>query len=357
MRVIEVRNVHEALPEGMNLLFSEGIKESSRGGEVLVFPTPVCTVYTHPWERVLFWSDRDANPFFHLMESLWMLSGSRDVEWIARFNENMRSFSDDGKVFHGAYGYRWKRHFYCDDEPHHPVDQLDVVLNLLTIDRSSRRAVIQMWDCTHDLMVDGGSHKDLPCNTQIYLAVRGHHLDMTVLCRSNDIIWGAYGANAVHFSILQEYLAQILGLISGKLYQFSNNYHAYLDVFKKNHHLIGQAKDPYKADSWNPYVSDEVVAAPLVTRPASFMKELKIFMDETFMGENYPDVFLDVEPENIFLRYAAAVRRSYLLWKEKKEVDEALEVLKNYTPDDWDFGVACVQWLERRKERSGSLAR
>jgi thymidylate synthase len=54
-------------------------------------------------------------------------------------------------------------------------------------------------------------------------------LDLTVLCRSNDVVWGAYGANAVHFSVLQEYLAGRIGVDVGVMYQFSNNYHGYVD--------------------------------------------------------------------------------------------------------------------------------
>ena len=69
MKVLQVRNVHEALPRALQLLDREGIRRESRNGPVIQGP-PVATVYMHPWERVLFWPERDANPFFHLYESL-----------------------------------------------------------------------------------------------------------------------------------------------------------------------------------------------------------------------------------------------------------------------------------------------
>jgi hypothetical protein len=49
--------------------------QGSRAGDVLVAPHPVMSVTSIPTERVLFDPARDANPFFHLFESLWMLAG------------------------------------------------------------------------------------------------------------------------------------------------------------------------------------------------------------------------------------------------------------------------------------------
>ncbi len=83
MNVISVRNVHEALPEALRFLRQTGVPRDSRNGAVLQAPCPVTTVYRRPDERVLFWPERDANPFFHFMESLWMLAGRNDVAWPA----------------------------------------------------------------------------------------------------------------------------------------------------------------------------------------------------------------------------------------------------------------------------------
>ena len=50
MRVIWVRNVCQALPQGLALLDLQGKEEDSRAGRVLTAPCPVTTVYTHPEE-------------------------------------------------------------------------------------------------------------------------------------------------------------------------------------------------------------------------------------------------------------------------------------------------------------------
>jgi len=233
--VINATNVNNALEKGIRLFkeleqFESPI--SPRGFRTIECPEPVTTVYTHPTERVLFSSVRDANPFFHFFESLWMLAGRNDVGFVEQFNPQMKAYSDDGKRIWGAYGQRWRNHF--------GHDQLIELVNLLKADPASRRGVVAMWSpdgdqvCRvtgHDgeVILGGPTGKDVPCNTHLYFKIRDGALRMTVLCRSNDMLWGAYGANAVHMSMLQEYLAGKLGVRVGPMTQVSDSLHVYLD--------------------------------------------------------------------------------------------------------------------------------
>lgn len=237
MHVISARNVNDALSHGIKHLLADGIKEPSRNGPVLVSPGPVVTVYNRPWERVLFSPLRDANCFFHVMEAMWMLAGNNDLKFPQYFNSKFGAYSDDKVTVRAAYGHRWRKWF--------GYDQLGVIIEQLKADPSSRRAVLAMWDGgatgywydvpgtasvdepSGDLLADT---VDKPCNTHIYFRIQQGRLDMTVCCRSNDIIWGAYGANAVHMSFLHEYMALALGVSMGLYYQFSNNYHLYTNL-------------------------------------------------------------------------------------------------------------------------------
>ena len=80
MEHIAARNVSDGLYLTKLSLLEVGKKENTRNGWVLEFPTPFCVTYTHPTERVLFYPERDANPFFHLMESLWKtVQGTSDL--------------------------------------------------------------------------------------------------------------------------------------------------------------------------------------------------------------------------------------------------------------------------------------
>src|SRR4051812_26055273 len=83
-------------------------RKESRNGPVLMIEEPVIITYEKPNERVLFDANRDANPFFHLFESIWMLSGSNELAPVQYFANNISNYSDDGKTLNGAYGYRWR---------------------------------------------------------------------------------------------------------------------------------------------------------------------------------------------------------------------------------------------------------
>lgn len=327
MKVLTVRNVNEALPFGLKLLKQEGIRKDSRNGPVLVMPQPVTTHYTHPKERVLFWAERDANPFFHLFESLWMLAGRKDLAYVKQYVKRMETFSDDGITLHGAYGYRWRNHFDLEGSGHPTLpDQLSIIIRRLRVDPTDRRCVLTMWDPVADLDHQG---KDVPCNTQIYFWVRDVYLDMTVMCRSNDIIWGAYGANAVHFGALQEYMASCIGLEVGHMWQVSNNYHAYVNVF-----------DPLY-DKLNTYDGYRIFPTyPLITATSTqqtFDQDLEQFMIQSpgyqYQNSFFPDVALPMQ-----LAHNYAKNKLFL---------EALDVLR-FQCKALDWQKAGIEWVQRR---------
>lgn len=208
----------ELYREGIWCLRINGIKEDSRNGEVLTVPHPVLLTHHKPWRRVLTDPIRRPNPYFHLAEFVWMMAGSHDATWIAKYNKRMLEYADDGVHNYGAYGYRWRQHF--------SVDQIINVVNMLTRDPTTRRAVLGMWDPTVDML----PVKDLPCNTHIYFRVHDGALNMTVCNRSNDFFWGMLGANIVHMTMLHELIALASGHNIGVYRVFCNNLHAYTSV-------------------------------------------------------------------------------------------------------------------------------
>jgi len=224
MHVIHVHNAQEGLFEGLKHLKENGIWQDSRNGRVIRAEGPVATVYSSPLEKVVSWKVRDANPFFHLYESLWMLAGRRDVGGPARYAKNMLNYSDDGQTLHDAYGYRWREYF--------GRNQIAQIVQQLKANPLDRQCVLQMWDPKVDL---GRKGKAVPCNLVATFQIDPvwSKLNMTVFCRSNDIIWGTYGANAVHFGFLLEYVAVKTGFQVGKYTQISVNYHAYEEQYNK----------------------------------------------------------------------------------------------------------------------------
>lgn len=335
MRTIHADNVNEALYLGLRLLRAFGHKRQSRNGEVLVVDGPVCTIYEHPMERVCLSPLRNANPFFHLFESLWMLSGRNDVAFVAQFAKTMTDFSDDGITFHGAYGHRWRKFFN--------KDQLPVIINRLRKNPDDRRCVLQMWDANADL---DANVRDVPCNTQIYFSVdRNGRLDMTVCNRSNDIIWGAYGANAVHMSVLQEYIAYAVEVPIGRYYQISNNWHAYTKILEES-------------NLWS--IIEEEYVDPYGQYDLDFVRETILFSAaEPQQWDSQNEMFLD-EPsalgftEKFFKQTAIPMINAWKEWKSDKpkaqRIQDALACLE-YLPYQSDWKRACREWLLRKVEK------
>ena len=330
MHVIKARNVHQALPQGLAHLAAVGVPMPSRAGDVLVAPGPVTTVYERPTERVLFWPERDANPFFHMFEALWMLGGRNDLTYLTQFVKRFTDFSDDGKILHGAYGYRWRHHW--------DFDQVARVIAYLKRNPLGRRGVISMWDPAADLREDEVM-RDVPCNVTIMFTPfygrrdEPNQLHMTVINRSNDIIWGLYGANAAHMSMLQEYVATHLGLVVGNMTTISNNFHAYKDIFDKTYRGNlgpggGAFVDPYSAGEVTPY--------PLIQDPTSWDRDLALFFEDPHSYGFENKFFHNVAKPMWF------AHRAY----KKKDIAGALEIIQQCQALDWRR--AAREWLERR---------
>lgn len=325
-------------------------RSPSRYGDVMMVDEPVTITYERPRERVLFNAARDCNPFFHLYESLWMLAGRDDVAPLAYYNSKMTEFSDNGHTFHGAYGYRWRRYF--------GYDQLEWIADELRANPTSRRCVLQMWDggrthpgtCdadegTGDLYIATHGGKDVPCNTCCYFMLRpvdgGNVLDLTVLNRSNDLVWGMLGANVVHMSILQEYMAAKIGCSVGRYHQVTNNLHAYTERWTPELWL-----DEYRAGvSIDRYYT--AAALPIdFGDMTKFDAALPEFVEHHKGSEGtaawYPSPWLNRVASPMMWAYRAHKNREYKLRDDYAERIEA---------DDWR--LAAVEWFKRRDAKRG----
>lgn len=319
-------DVNEAFFElhTIKLHFSEW--ENTRNGRALVFKEPMLITHASPYRKVLFDPIRNANPFFHFMEAIWMLAGSNSVKFPATFSKQIAEYSDNGFRFHGAYGHRWRHHFN--------TDQLDTVIYMLKKDLNTRRAVLTMWDPDEDLE---SFSKDLPCNTQIYFRVQGDTLDMTVCNRSNDMVWGMLGANMVHMSYLHEYIARTVGVNVGCYHQFTNNLHVYQDWVDRWNKFSEWNKwylenPTFQRWPWDSHSLDIDEAAEFVQDPEDSKWECRVLRD------------------NAVPMYEA--------WRAYKDDSFALasHIAKRIYDEDWR--EACIQWIKRTEARrnEGELA-
>jgi hypothetical protein len=226
----------------------------------------------------------------------------------------MNEYADNGVIM-GAYGARWAE-----------GDQIQRICDELKDKPESRQCVLQMWDHRRDL---GSPFKDRPCNTHVYFEIYNEALNMTVCCRSNDALWGAYGANAVHFSFLQEVMAAEIGVPVGRYYQFSNNLHVYTNV-----PLVAELLEspPYSEPD---YYSRGIVKFIPILAPGETLRELV---------DDCKDVVAGMVPyRNLFIcQVAYPLMDAYLRRKRGEEWDISLV-------PDCDWKMAFDEWVGRRK--------
>jgi hypothetical protein len=192
-----------------------------------------------------------------------------------------------------------------------------------------------MWDQEVDGV--GRNSKDLPCNTHAYFARDvGGRLDMTVCNRSNDLVWGALGANAVHFSFLLEYMAAKIGCPVGKYYQFTNNLHGYLSTIEPLKALAGSTglASRYEIENLN-HVN-------IFTKSEEDEFEVDLFK----LGSgNYSTSF--------FTGVVAPIEAAWKIYKAGGP-SAAIETCSQIKADDWR--LAATEWMlrcaARRKAKS-----
>jgi len=201
-----------------------------------------------------------------------------------------------------------------------------------------------MWDPLSDLDHVG---KAVPCNLTVTFQIQDGVLNMVVFCRSNDIVWGCYGANAVHFSFLLEYVAVNIGVRIGTYTQVSVNWHAYVDHWHQVCDIQPCA---------NPYLVNESVRHLPIAEPVSFDRELNnllICEEQGFPSEmsSYPSGF---QFEDEWWNTIYAMLTAHARWRSApypQRTELALkELSRSEVPQDADWIVAAKQWIERRQQ-------
>jgi thymidylate synthase len=132
---------------------------------------------------------------FLAAEAAWICSGDNRVATIAPYSRKIRSFSDDGRRFFGAYGPKF-------------IEQLSYAVHTLATDPGSRQAVISIW------REQPPATKDTPCTLSWQFLVRDHHLHCVATMRSSDL-WTGWPFDVFNFSMAAAVVALELRLVGG----------------------------------------------------------------------------------------------------------------------------------------------
>ncbi len=141
----------------------------------------------------------------------WYLSENRSVEDLKKLAPIWDKMHNGDNIVNSNYGYQWNRN-----------KQIDFVINELSKNSESRRAVITIYD--------GKEHDchsfDTPCTLNIQFDIEHDFLNMSVIMRSNDL-WFGFCNDQYCFSKLMELIAKRLNLKVGLYYHFAINLHLY----------------------------------------------------------------------------------------------------------------------------------
>lgn len=267
------RNISMATASALREIVQDGEVVVVRGSEVREVRNRV-TVLTAPRERCLFMPFRGNSVVASVAETLWVLAGRNDIGWLSTYLPRASDYSDDGRTWHGGYGPRLRRWS--------GVDQLAMVRSLLLKDRTSRRAVMSIFDPGRDY----ATSKDIPCNNWLHWMVRGGCLHLNVAVRSNDVWWGFSGVNSFEWSVLQELMAGWVGLPTGDLTFFASSLHLY----ERHYTGAGKALAAFRGVSCYDH---GIEPAALTTPWESFDSALSTWFETESRLRTLPNAVLD----------------------------------------------------------------
>lgn len=163
----------------------------------------------NPRNRLAYHKDRRFNLQFALFEFLCDVTGINDAQFTKAINLKAAEYSDDNLTFYGAYGPRIS-------------PNISKIIEILTEDKNSRQAIISIYN-TNDMFA---KTKDVPCTLSLQFLIRDDKLNMIVSMRSNDFFWGLQ-YDLFRFTLLQEVIANEIGLDVGWYYHFDGSLHVY----------------------------------------------------------------------------------------------------------------------------------
>ena len=235
MFLIEANDIDEGYAKIIDRLLTDSletdVKTVSRKGETMR-EEPGVFILKNPHKRLVQNPARKLSPWFAAGEFLWIASQEPDLKYILPFNKKFDTFSDDGETLFGAYGPRIGR-------------QLQDAVDTLKKDLYSRQAVINIGHPT-DSSVET---KDFPCNQTLHFDVTlSNHkyaipkLNMTTFIRSQDMLWG-FPYDVFHWTLIQEIVANELGIYPGDYRHYMTNCHLYMRSEKQYKRIVEQYKN------------------------------------------------------------------------------------------------------------------
>lgn len=332
------RNITSALVNTLGNILKNGSYVASRGQEQIEILSSL-TKISNPSERFLVIPGRNNNVFAQVAETMWVLSGRDDLDFLQNYLPRAADFSDNGKTWRAAYGPRLRKW-------NGMVDQLQSVIKRFREDPLTKRAVMNIFDPGSDYQ----DSKDVPCNNWLHFIQRNGSLDLHVAVRANDAIWGFSGINFFEWSVLQEIIAHTMGWRAGTLSWYVGTFHIYSRHYSTAEKLA-QIEKPVSMYQCG------VTPTPITTS----VDELDVILDLVFEAEscsrkgNFNKAY-EVERmiDDQFFRRTAVFLKIY----NAIQLNVDRDIVFSYLQDlgDSDFHIAALEYLSRKWKEPEILA-
>lgn len=207
MYVIKCNNAQEAFEELFDEIINNG--QDCSNGTKQIFNTLI--EIERPNLNLINTKFRNWNQEYAEYEWQWYLSGNPNAEEISKRAKIWKDMMDFNYNVNSNYGYQWNRN-----------SQLHKVIELLKKDHTTRKASISLYDGKE---IDLYS-KDTVCTYAINFYIVNDKLNMQVMMRSNDLVYG-FCNDQYCFSKLQMLVAKELNLEIGIYTHFVCNMHIY----------------------------------------------------------------------------------------------------------------------------------
>lgn len=253
MRVIEGQNNISTLLQ-MYKVVSNAVEIETRGQKCREIRN-LAVVFDGRQAICTNFEAREFNLTYAKKEWLWYLGADPKDHSIVEHAKAWKKLQQEDGTFYSNYG----QYIFGEQHLGKPT-QLAYVLKTLSEDKNSRRASIVLLKQEH-LFAD---NSDVVCTYGINFHITDDVLSMTVMMRSNDVIWG-FTNDAFCFSQLHMFVLKLLqkvypNLKAGTYTHFTNSMHVYDRHYDMIRKILIQGESAYRHVRIPDPTREEVVA-------------------------------------------------------------------------------------------------